>query len=342
MDFGGFGEHGGPGAGDPAPWTAQGRVKAAVDLRRGIIGPAREGRWSEASATAADAVAQLRAVAATDPQAAGPELGKSLALLAGFQATQGRTEHCLQLASEAAPLLRHGAAADPGPYLAALALDLYYMADALRRLKRHDEAVGTIAEALAYLRRPDFRPDPTVAALMQSPELTENIKELIGYQCRTVLLTVYIARNEPAEALATAHDALEDAQLPASRVPRRYTVTLAQHLSLLAELYTKRRELQVALGYRQEALPLWETAIGYARDDLGRDFGNGARYRLAQALRGYAIQLVTLSRSGEALALAREATVHARTLARSGLFTYQAMFERCQKTLAALEQRLRK
>ena len=342
MDFGGFGEYGGPGAGDPAPWSAQARVKAAVDLRRSAMGLWREGRWSDAAATVADSVAQLRAIAATDPQAAERELGKSLAALAGIQSAEGHTGQCLELAWEAAALLRPGVAADPGACLAALTLDLYYLADAFRRLKRYDEAVETITEALACLRRPEFRPDPALGALLQTPELAENVRELMTHQCQMILFIVYTARNEPAEALATAHDALESAQLLASRGPRRYTLTLAQHLSLLAELYTKRRELQIALGYRHEALPLWETAIGYARADLGHDFADGAKFRLARALHGYALQLVTLSRPGEALAPVREATELARALARSGLVAYQALFERCQKTLAALEQRLRK
>lgn len=338
MDFGGFGA---PGAGDPAPWSAQGRVKAAVDLRRSAIGLLREGRWADAAATVTDSVAQLRAIAATDPQAADQELGKSLASLAGYQSVEGRTAQCLEFALEAAPLLRRGVAADPGGYLAALALDLYLMAEACHRLKRYGEATDAVAEALACVRQPDFRPDPGVAAVMQSPEVAENVGELLGYQCQMILFAVYTARNEPAEALATAHDALDAAHLLASRAPRRFTVALARHLSLLAELYTKRRDVQVALGYRHEALPLWETGIGYARADLGHDFGGGAQIRLVQALRGYAMQLVTLSRPGEALAPAREATQVARTLARNDPVRFQALFERCQKTLAALEQRAR-
>jgi tetratricopeptide (TPR) repeat protein len=339
MDFGGFGA---PGAGDPAPWSAQGRVKAAVELRHSAIGLVREGRWAEAAATVADSVAQLRAIAVTDPQAADQELGKSLASLAGYQTTEGRTAKCLELAMEAAPLLRHGVAADPAGYLAALTLDLYLMADACRQLKRYGEATDAVAEALACVRRPDFRADPGVAVVMQSPELADNVGELLGYQCQMILFAVYTARNEPVEALATAHEALGAAHLLASRAPRRFTVALARHLSTLAELYTKRRDVQIALGYRHEALPLWEAAVGYSRADLGHDFGNGARVRVVQSLRGYAMQLVTVSRPLEAFAPAREATEHARTLARSDPVRYQALFERCQKTLAALEQRGRR
>lgn len=324
--------------GEP-PWSTRGRIEEAVALRRSAIPALLAGDFARAAVPLQEAVTRLRAVAATDPEPAGPQLGRSLAASAGLLARENGFESVLPLALEARPLLERGAAADPRQFLYAQAFNLQILGECHRRLGQYDSAAQALVEAIELAERPECQPDPLTLAMLPEPELAQAVRPFLLQRCHAVLFLAYLKQGREPEALATAHVALDLARELAAHHPESCALVLAAQLSALGEIYAKRRESQIAVGYRQESIPHWQDAIRNARARLARDPAERKRVALVQALRGYALELGRLERTAEAADPAREAVQLARQLASRDPKKHQALFESSQRLLARLEQR---
>jgi len=251
------------------------------------------GRLKDALATAEEATALYRQLAAMRPDTFTPYLAGSLNTLTNPLSNLRRFEEALAAAEEATTLYRKLAAERPDAFTVDLAGSLCNLGSCLSNLGRREDALAAGEEAVTLYRQlASSRPDAF------APHLAMSINNLANR-------LTSLGRHE--DAFAAAEEATTLYRTLAAALPDAFTHDLAMALNNLAYRLSSLGRHKDALAAADEAATRYRTLATIRPDVFIPD--------LAGSLNNLAIRLSEVGRHQDALAAAKEAATLHRQLA---------------------------